>query len=35
MATLAWTGAMYLAMWLVPERVTKAVAAVLTLALMG
>ncbi|HYO53860.1 hypothetical protein [Archangium sp.] len=35
LATLAWTGGMYLSMWLVPEPATKAVVAVLTLALMG
>ncbi|WP_199243085.1 hypothetical protein [Vitiosangium sp. GDMCC 1.1324] len=33
-ATLAWTGAMYLTMWLVPEPTTKAVAGVLTVAMM-
>ncbi|MFY0526115.1 hypothetical protein ACN28I_24205 [Archangium gephyra] len=35
LATLAWTGGMYLAMWLVPEPASKAVAGALTLALVG
>lgn len=35
LATLAWTGGMYLAMWLVPEPASKAVAGVLTLVLVG
>jgi hypothetical protein len=34
-ATLAWAGGMYLTMWLVPEPATKAVAAVLTVVMMG
>jgi hypothetical protein len=34
-ATLLWTAGMYLAMWLVPEPLTKGVAAVLTVLLVG